>query len=113
MPKELASEISRQFMLTLLEAGKFHTEFTEEMPTKWHPDKVENPETGFVFTEAECLDFIETTLKSGHPIETIDLSKPKGKKGYVMKVKPIPGGRVIYIKLQIGVDVLIGRSFHY
>ena len=92
MPKELASEISRQFMLTLLEAGKFHTEFTEEMPTKWHLDKVENPETGFVFTEAECLDFIETTLKSGHPIETIDLSKPKGKKMLCNESESYPGG---------------------
>lgn len=64
------------------------------------------------FTRQSCWEYIEQILDSGHEIEIISLKKPRGSKGYVMKVEQGPENPKLYIKLQIGRDRVIGRSFH-
>ena len=41
------------------------------------------------------------------------LRKPRGAKGYVMKIDLEPGGVPLYVKVQLGAGKIIGRSFHY
>ena len=46
-------------------------------------------------------------------MEVIELNKPRGRLGYVMLIdlgRDVPR---LYVKLQLGAGVVIGRSFHY
>jgi hypothetical protein len=52
-------------------------------------------------------------IRSGVDIEIIELQFPPGKKAYVMLVPSHDRKIPIYIKLQLGGDSVIGRSFHY
>jgi hypothetical protein len=64
------------------------------------------------FTQDGAWNFIIELLESGHPMAQKALKVPAGKSGYVLIVasgEPEP----IYIKLEIGSGVVIGRSFHY
>src|SRR5438034_2421694 len=87
--------------------------FTRDRPTDWRPREVQHPESGMPFTDVGAWEFIVECLDSNCPIEVITLVKPEGKRGYVMKVKPRPDSRTIYIKLELGSGKVIGRSFHY
>ena len=108
-------DIVRKEMLRLLEAGKVTDAWSKERPVDWRPGKVMNPysEFGLEFTHRSCWDFIERLLLKKHPITVIPLEKPRGEKGYEMLFETESGYSDIYIKLQIGKDKLIGRSFHY
>ena len=52
-----------------------------------------------------------TRWKQGTEIWELELEKPPGRRGYVMEVSC--GARRIYIKLELGAGIIIGRSFHY
>lgn len=56
---KFANDFVRHRILRLFKQGRYHSGLTSERPTKWHPDKVKNPETGKVFTPAECWAFVE------------------------------------------------------
>lgn len=91
------------------------TAFSRERPTDWRPGQVRNPNGRLDthFTDAAAWELIATLIDRGHPIEMVALNKPKGAKGYVMKVNLEPGQPQLYIKLQLGSGKIIGRSFHY
>ena len=40
------------------------------------------------------------------------LDRPPGKTGYVLKIDLNPGRPQLYVKLELGSGVVIGRSFH-
>ena len=84
-------------------------------PRDWRPHSVVNPndEDLQVFTETGAWEFVAELLDCGHPIETIDLDHPRGKKGYVLLANGGEGRPQIYIKLQLGSGRVLGRSFHY
>ncbi len=106
----------RKQLATLARRGKARiTEFTRERPTDWRPGQVRNPDgmlDGY-FTDAAAWEFIAAKLEDGHPVDIVELNKPAGAKGYVMKVDIEPGSPQLYIKLQLGSGKIIGRSFHY
>lgn len=87
--------------------------YSSEMPCDWRPQQTVDPRSGEVFTDAGAWEFIVECMANGHDIKTIELRKPPGKRGYVMKI-PGEGGRpAIYVKLQLGSNRVFGRSFHY
>ena len=91
------------------------TEFSIDRPTDWRPGQVRNPE-GLLdthFTDAAAWELIASRLDDGHPVEVVELRKPAGAKGYVMKIDVEPGQPLLYVKLQLGSGKIIGRSFHY
>ena len=91
------------------------TEFSTSRPTDWRPGQVRNP-NGILdtyFTDAAAWEFIASTLEDGHSVEIVELRKPAGAKGYVMKIDIEPGWPQLYVKLQLGAGKIIGRSFHY
>ncbi len=80
------------------------TAFSPERPTDWRPGQVRNP-GGLLdtfFTDAAAWELIAERLEDGHPIETVEMRKPRGATGYVMKVDIEPGRPQLYIKLQLG-----------
>ena len=91
------------------------TEFRSERPTDWRPQQVRNPhgELDTHFTDTTAWELIATRLENGHPIEKVQLHKPRGAIGYVMKIDLEPNRPQLYIKLQLGSGKIIGRSFHY
>ena len=56
---------------------------------------------------------IASSLNKGHDVEVIELQKPAGAKGYVMKIALEEARPRLYVKLQLRHGRLIGRSFHY
>ena len=91
------------------------TEFRPDRPTDWRPQQVRNP-SGVLdthFSNAAAWELIASKLEEGHPVETIELHRPPGRTGYVMKVDIEPGQPQLYVKLQLGSGKIIGRSFHY
>lgn len=87
------------------------TVFTAARPTHWAPQEVTCPTSGEPFTPEGAWAFVVEKLAGGEPIDTVELEKPPGATGYVM-ICDGTGGQKIYIKLQLGSDQVIGRSFH-
>ena len=103
----------RRQLAALCKSAKTRTSiFTREAPCDWNPESVINPETGEPFTEAAAWLLVACALDGGCRIEVVELRKPKGSKGYVVR---LDGGASpeIYVKLQFGSRRVIGRSFHY
>ena len=91
------------------------TAFSAERPTDWCPGQVRNPD-GVLdthFTDAAAWELIAARLEDGHPVETVELNRPKGASGYVMKIDLEPDQPQLCVKLQLGSGKIIGRSFHY
>ena len=91
------------------------TEFSVGRPTDWRPGQVRNPD-GVLdthFTDAAAWELIASRLEDGHPVEVVELRKPAGATGYVMKIDVEPRQPLLYVKLQLGSGKIIGRSFHY
>lgn len=86
-------------------------QFDPARPTRWAPYEVLTPDAGEPFTNDGAWAFIVSLLEAREPIETIVLDKPPGKTGYVIIVDGWSGSK-IYIKLQLGSGIVIGRSFH-
>jgi hypothetical protein len=88
------------------------SEFTPEAPCKWQPTQVIDPRSQEPFTDAGAWDFICDLLDGGCEIEEIDLQRPPGRKGYVLTTEGVEN-QIIYVKLQLTGDKVLGRSFHY
>lgn len=65
------------------------------------------------YTDAAAWDLIASRLEAGHDVKTVELRKPEGKRGYVMKIALEMEQPLLYVKLQLGSGRIIGRSFHY
>ena len=63
------------------------------------------------FTPLTAWELIATRLEEGEEVEVIELSQPKGVKGYVMRI--VLGSELpeLYVKLQMRGGVIFGRSF--
>lgn len=85
--------------------------FSSRAPTKWHPTSLVHPETGEPFTEDNCWSFVAGAIDGGEPVEVIELKRPVGKRGFVMKLAGHEA-TTIYVKLQLLSDKVLGRSFH-
>ena len=85
-----------------------------DRPTDWRPEQVRNLKAVLsnAFTDIAAWDLIATKLENGHPVETVELNRPPGKTGYVMKID-LGQERPVYVKLQLAGKKVIGRSFHY
>lgn len=90
------------------------TQFSENRPIRWQPEQVANPQSlGMPFSSAAAWDLIASSLEGGHPVEVIELNKPPGATGYVMKIEIEPNQPQLYVKLEMGAGKIFGRSFHY
>ncbi|GKS59859.1 hypothetical protein YTPLAS18_33860 [Nitrospira sp.] len=69
--------------------------------------------SGAPFTEDSAWNFVADKLSEGHPFEEVSLKVPHGKRGYVLKIEIGSDRPLLYVKLQIGMGTVIGRSFHY
>ena len=87
---------------------------TPARPSRWHPLDVRNPDDGNnTFTDDGAWDLIACKIKGGHPVEIIELEKPKGRTGYVMKIPLESSAPPLYVKLELHRGWILGRSFHY
>lgn len=112
----LDNDNTRKELSTLARRRKARiVEFKKDRPTNWRPTQVRNPNGRLddYFTDSSAWELIADVIEKNHPIEVIDLEKPQGAKGYVMKVDTGSGIPEVYIKLQLGSGKIIGRSFHY
>lgn len=108
----MVSDDVRNELYRLARSGKSRTNrFDERRPTHWAPYEVRNPASGDTFTADSAWEFVADLIDGGIEITTITLDNPPGKTGYVILVDGFGGDR-IYIKLQIGSGIIIGRSFH-
>ena len=93
MNKPLVSneiEKVRGILLTLIRRHRPHVKWTRKAPTVWQPTTVIDPRPNQFhrnFTELTCWEYIEELLASRHEIEIVNMQKPPGSKGYVMKVE--------------------------
>jgi hypothetical protein len=110
MPDDPESIRKQAAILSLRKKARV-VEFTNECPCDWRPRSVINPEDGQPFTESAAWNLIAKLLEQGESLELVELANPPGKKAYSM-VHNI-GGRIVYIKFQLGAGKIIGRSFHY
>ena len=65
------------------------------------------------FTRAAAWELVAEKLDAGHEVEVVELRKPPGAKGYVMKIDLGPDVPTLYVKLQLRGKHVVGRSFHY
>ena len=72
-----------------------------------------NPELGIPFTDVGAWHFIADLLEAGHEVTELDMDKPKGQTGYVLKAQGYADCPAIYIKLTLSANKVNGRSFHY
>lgn len=81
----------------------------------WRPTEVRNPTAVLDthFTEETAWEFIASRLEAGEEVEVIELKKPPGAKGYVMKIALGSDLPKLYVKLSMGSARVFGRSFHY
>ena len=111
----LDDAIRHQLVVLARRANARTTKFSPDRPSDWRPEQVRTPD-GVLdthFTEKAAWDRIASSIEDGHPLETIQLDKPPGATGYVMKIDIEPGRPQLYIKLELGSGKIIGRSFHY
>ena len=111
----ILDEITHQLIVLSERNDARVTDWTRDRPTDWRPEQVRNP-NGMLdthFTDTSAWELIATQLRAGCVVEVVELRKPPGARGYVLKI-PIESGRpYVYIKLQLGAGKIIGRSFHY
>ena len=91
------------------------TAFSPQQPTDWRPHRVRNPAGGLspTYTDGAAWELIAARLDEGHEVEVVDLRKPPGAKGYVMKITLGHDEPAVYVKLQLRGRQIVGRSFHY
>ena len=107
----------RRTLIRLLQNRQRSVKRSKVAPINWKPDSVRDPRLERLpdntFTRDTCWEFILEKLEEGHEIEEIELRKPPGSKGYVMKINMGTKETQLYVKLQIGINGVMGRSFHY
>ena len=113
--RELKESIRRELIVLARRSNARTSQFSHNRPTDWRPEQVRNPHGVLdeYFTKAGAWEFIADRLEAGHPVEIVELRKPPGAKGYVMKIDIETDQPQLYVKLQLGSGVIIGRSFHY
>ncbi len=91
------------------------TSFNPRTLTDWRPFQIRRPEGGFspYFTDASAWELIADKLDEGHEVEVVELRRPAGAKGYVMKIDLGQDEPMLYVKLQLRPGQVVGRSFHY
>lgn len=82
-------------------------------PRDWRPNQVVDPRTGSPFTEAGAWEYVAELLENEHALEEMTLDQPRGARAVVLLVQQPPGFPPLYVKLQLGAGIVIGRSFHY
>lgn len=111
MPGDKRLDAIREHLAVWIERGQYVVSFWPESPSRWLFGKIVDPRTGACFTEPGAWDFIAEQLRDkGVEVKEIELTKPAGKKAYVLCVSTRQG--VIYMKIEFGRDRVIGRSFH-
>jgi hypothetical protein len=105
-------ENARRDLLALVrQPKKRSSEFLEDLPTVFQPQKVSNPATpGDPFTPRGAWAFIEEKLENGHELVR---GPSEMKQAYVMHVDLELGKPRLYIKLQLTRGKVWCRSFHY
>ena len=114
-PVSIDDSIRHQLIVLARRSDARVDEFSRDRPTDWRPREVRNPAGTLwpYFTRTSAWELIADKLEDGHDVETIELQKPPGAKGYVMKINLEPNKPYLYVKLQLGSGKIIGRSFHY
>lgn len=84
-----------------------------QFPHEWQHWTVASPVTGMAFTESEAWHFIADRLEAGHRIDVVEMYDKPGTHGFVMLVEMPDHERPLYIKVQLGSGVILGRSFHW
>jgi hypothetical protein len=95
-------------------ARRKRTRRVPDLPCRWRPETVMNPENNQPFTEDGAWEFIAQRLEDlGQSLEEIVLQVPPGEPGFEI-VCPLPTG-IVYIKFHSdrGCRTILGRSFHY
>ena len=112
---DINAETRRQLARLARSARTRTSAFSRHEPTDWRPEQVERPEGGVWphFTDAGAWELIADKLDEGHEVEVVELHKPRGAKGYVMKIDLAPEVPTLYVKLRLRGGLVIGRSFHY
>ena len=64
------------------------------------------------FTDSTAWDFIAERIEAGEEVKVIELEKPPGAQGVVMRIDLGSDVPTLYVKLQLGAGKIIGRSFH-
>lgn len=104
----------RHLMVGLIRAGSYDSSFTRRRPTKWQPTRVRNPD-GAVdrwFTDETAWTFVANRLEQGEHVQVIELKKPPGREGYVMRIDIGSDVPKLYVKLELVQARVWGRSFH-
>ena len=86
--------------------------FSKDLPCDWRPQNILNPESGMPFTDASAWELIAERLENGHPVRQQTLEKPPGAQAVVLEVDLGPTQAILFVKIQIGAERVIGRSFH-
>lgn len=114
--RTLIDDQTRRLLTRLARSSRSRTsEFRRDRPTDWRPTDVRNPQ-GLLnthFTNPTAWDLIAARLEKGQDVELVKLNKPKGRLGYVTLIHLGPDVPRLYVKLQLGAGIVIGRSFHY
>lgn len=108
---EVPDNIRQELIRLCSESRSRKSIFSREAPTHWAPWQLVDPNTAQVFTIEGAWAFIREQLVDGCALAIVELEKPPGKKGYWFHCFDANGTR-IYVKLQLGSGVVIGRSFH-
>lgn len=107
----VSDDIRKQLILLAGSRRTRTTVFSAARPTHWEPASVRRPDTGEAFTPDGAWRHVADLLASGVEVETIVLDKPPGRTGYVVLCDGWDGEK-IYIKLELGSGMVVGRSFH-
>ena len=85
----------------------------DDLPCRWKPGTVLNPEDNQPFTQEAAWEFVAQRLEDpAQGVEEIVLREPSGQPGFVMEC-PLPP-RTVYIKFHSERGrTILGRSFHY
>ena len=82
-------------------------------PRQWNAGCMSSSVTGMPFTDDEAWHLVADLLDAGHPVEVIEMNDKPGTHGFVLLVDVDGHDRQLYIKVQLGAGVAIGRSFHW
>ncbi len=113
-PRRGINEATRKRLIGLASASRTRiVGRPPEHPSRWQPSRVRNPDAlDLPFVDNSAWHFIVERLEQGEPVETIDLDKPDGATGYVMLAELREQTELLYIKLELAGNRVIGRSFH-
>ena len=81
-------------------------------PSRFFPERVENPESGLPFTISSAVYWLAEEIERGVELKRVILRKPPGAIAWEIVCPLPPNPQNIYVKFQfMGGDVVL-RSFH-